>query len=344
MAFGTDLSNPVRFLGGQSTTDVRNLALQRFGGEVLAAFDLATVFKERVTRKDLPQGAKGWLFPKVWKATAEYHYPGQEMMGNPIQTTQILVTPDDLMVAHTAIADLDEMLSHFDVSSKFSEALGKGIARMFDMNAARQLILSARLAADGPFPAGAGVSADDTLKPTAGVYNGNAWLAAIRKARLAMFNADVPEDSEFTMVVPRGVLDAIKYAVDATGRYIVLDRFLNPSQGGAHEPSSRAEAINYDGVTIIASRNIPNTNETSGVSTDRGSNAAVTVYPKYRADFSKTIGVMWTPDAVASVFMRDVTMESYRDVRRQEQFMVASLLTGLGTLRGEAAYEFSSLT
>lgn len=40
--------------------------------------------------------------------------------------------------------------------------------------------------------------------------------------------------------------------------------------------------------------------------------------------------------------MREVTLENTRDVRRQENFMVASSLAGNGTLRPECAVEFKT--
>lgn len=333
MAFGNDASSPTRFLNGTTGTDPRALALQQFGGEVLAAFDLNTVFKDKVQKKDLPKGAKGWRFPKTWKATAEYHTPGQELMGNAIATTDILVTPDDLLVAHTALADLDEMLSHFEVSSQFSTELGRALARFYDKNAARQVILAARLAADGSFPGGSVISSDTLKADGSGNYSGLAWITQIRAANRAMFNKDVPEEMTRHMVVSRDVFDAIKYAQDASGRYIVLDKFINggPDASGV---TGRGDTLVIDGVEIRASRNMPNTNESADSS----------VYTKYRADYSKTLGVMWTDMAVASVVLRDVTLEHFRDVRRQENFMVASQLSGFGTLRGECAVEFKSAT
>ncbi len=46
--------------------------------------------------------------------------------------------------------------------------------------------------------------------------------------------------------------------------------------------------------------------------------------------------------AVANVKMRDITLEQERTVRRQENFMVASMLAGHGTLRPECAVEFKT--
>ena len=87
-----------------------------------------------------------------------------------------------------------------------------------------------------------------------------------------------------------------------------------------------------DGVTILKTKHVPDADES----------ADTNVYSKYRADYSNTLGVLWTPMTVANVKLRDVKLETERDARRQEDFMVASMLAGHGTLRPETGVEFAS--
>lgn len=308
---------------------MRTLALDIFGGEVITAFDLATITADKVQTRTLSGGMRSARFPKIWKATAEYHTAGKELLGNEIETGEITITPDELLVAHTAIYDLDDILAHFEVRGQFSSELGRALARVYDKNNFRQIILAARRSADGPFPGG-NVITDAALTNT-GVIDGKAWIDAIRKANKALFNKDVPESETRYMAVNWDVFDAIKFAKDANGNYLVLDRNYTgtPSSGGI---TSREETLRVDGVTIYKTRNAPNTNETADTS----------VYSKYRANYATTTGVLWTPMSVANVKMRDVTLETTRDVRRQEDFMVASMLAGHGTLRPECAVEFKT--
>jgi hypothetical protein len=328
-------TTPSRFLQGQTAgtaerTDMRTLALDIFGGEVLTAFDLATITADKVNTRTLSGGMKSARFPKIWKATAEYHVAGRELLGNEIETGEITITPDELLVAHTAIYDLDDMLSHFDVRSQFSFELGRSLARVYDKNNFRQIVLAARVAADGPFPAG-NVITDATLINSSIVSTtGAAWISAIRTANKDLFNKDVPESEPRFMAVNWDVFDAIKYAKDSGGQYLVINRQLNtPDNRGI---GGRDETLTIDGVTIYKTRNMPTTDESADTS----------VYSKYRANYSTTTGVLWTPMAVANVKMRDITLEHERDVRRQENFMVASMLAGHGTLRPECAVEFKT--
>jgi len=329
MATGT-ASSPVRFGKGQSSpVDNRSLYLDIFGGEIITAFDNATVTLDKHTIKSLSGGAKSYRFPKTWKAEAEYHTPGTELLGNDFTTGELTINVDDILVSHYAIADLDRILSHFDMRSIISKEMGTALAKVFDQNVFRQLILAARDAGSSPFPGGESI-VDASLAATAGVYDGIDWIDAIRDANIRLFNKDVPEDMPRYLAVTTEVFDAIKYAKDSNGQYLVLNRdFQADTAGGI---SSRAETIKIDGVTVVKSRNIPATDES----------AATGVYSKYRADFSNTVGVMWCPQAVATVKLMDISMETERDVRRLEDFMVAKMFVGHGTMRPEMAIEFKT--
>lgn len=329
MAYG-DSSNPTRFLQGQHQSDTRHLALDVFGGEVLTAFDLQQITADKVqTRTLLKGGGRSARFPKIWKANAEYHVAGRELLGENIETSEIVITVDEILVAHTAIYDLDDMLSHFDVKSQFSSELGAALARVYDKNNFRQIVLAARTAGDGPFPGGNIVS-DASLTNT-GTVDGKAWIDGIKAANKKLFEKDVPLSMPRYMVVNWDVFDAIKWAKDAAGNYLVLNRDFGATStaGGI---TNHEETIQIDGVKIYRSRNMPTIDETS----DTG------VYTKYRADYSKTTGVLWTPMAVANVKLADISLETTRDVRRQEDFMVARMLAGHGTLRPECAVEFTT--
>lgn len=326
MATG-DSSSPIRFGKGQSDpVNNRELYLDVFGGEVLTAFDLATITADKHTVKNVGPGQRSWRFPKTWKASSEYHTPGTELLGTDIETGEITITVDDILVSHTGFSDLDTMLTHFDVRQPFSEAMGRELAKVYDKNVFRQLTLAARAASDGPFPGGSTVV--DSALANSGSVDGAAWIDAIREANKALFEKDVPEDGPRYMAVNWDVFDAIKYAKDANGQYLVLNRDFEHSGAGRLE--NRAEVIKIDGVMIYRTRNMPTTDES----------AETSVYTKYRADYSGTLGLLWHPMAAATVKLMDIGFETTRDTRRLEDFMVAKMLCGLGTLRPECAVEF----
>ena len=74
MAISSITSSPSRFGQGQtSPTNDRGLFLDVFGGEVLTAFDMATVTLDKHNVKTVGGGQRSFRFPKTWKASAEYH-------------------------------------------------------------------------------------------------------------------------------------------------------------------------------------------------------------------------------------------------------------------------------
>ena len=324
MATG-DLSSPIRFGTGQDADD-RFLFLKVFGGEVLAAFDLNVQTLDKHTVRTLRSG-KSAQFPKTWKAVSEYHTPGTELLGTDIPTTEVVITIDDILVSHTAISDIDEMLSHFEVRGPFADAMGFELAKVYDKNVFRSIILAARKGADGPFPAG-NVITDASLTDS-GTIDGAAWIDAIKDGNLKLFNKDVPESMPRWLAVNKEVFNGIKYAVDANGQHLVLNRDFGIQAGGV---AGRGETMDIDGTTVHVTRYQPTRDETADTS----------VFAKYRANYLTTTGVIWCPMAVGSVKMMDIGFETERDVRRLEDFLLAKMLVGTGTLRPECAIEIKT--
>lgn len=321
-------STPARFGYGQSASDDRNLFLKVFGGEVLTAFTEKVVTLDKHVVRNIEFG-KSAQFPKTWKATSAYHEAGQQLLGNDIDTSEVTITIDGLLVSHTAIYDLDEKMSHFDVTSEFSQELGRSLAREFDKNVLRQLVLAARTAADGPFPAGNVITDAALVNSSIAGTTGKAWIDHIREANIALYNKNVPEDMPRYLVVNADVFDAIKYAVDSSHGYLVINRDFGEQAGGV---AGAGNVIQIDGVQVIRSNLMPTANETSDTS----------VYSKYRANYSTTTGIMWCPESVGTLKLMDLAMETERDVRRQEDFMVAKMAVGHGVLRPELAVEFKT--
>jgi hypothetical protein len=329
-------STPTRFLQGQDASDTRKLALEIFGGEVFTAFNLATVFDGKVFSRAISEG-KSARFPKIWKASSSYHTAGTQLLGGSIGTGEVIITVDAILESDVEIYDLDDMLSHFDVRGPYARELGLALARTYDKNIARSLILAARDTGAtgsgepaGPFPSG-NVITDASLAKS-GTIDGVAWIDAIRQANINLFNKDVPEDMPRYVAVNANVFDAIRYAKDSSGNYLVLNRFLNEGQVADAPIARRPQMLEIDGVTVIRSRNMPTTDES----------ADATVYSKYQANYSTTTGVLWTPMAAGVLKRSDVSMEQMRDPRRISDFMVVHMLVGHGTLRPECAVEFKT--
>lgn len=339
MAWGT-AGNPTRFGTDTAATSDRELFAELFMAEALAAYTAKTKMRDLTMHQQIEHG-KSASFPKTWKATAEYMTAGQEMLGNDIDTTDITITVDGKLVAHTDIYDLDAKMSHFEVTSEFSAELGRALAREHDKNIMRSIVGSARTAADGVFPGG-NVVTDASLAATAGVYDGYAWFDAIRNAGLTLEEADVPEDEQFFVLVQPRIFDAIRYARAPKsvwngttltevneGDYIVLNRDFNAGSLGI---TGFHEAMQIDRATVIKSTIFP-----------KGDWSADTnVYSKYRLNMATTEAIGFTKQSVGTVVLMDIKQETERDVRRQSDFFVNSMAVGHGALRPETAFEFKT--
>jgi hypothetical protein len=330
MSFG-DSGNPIAFGTGASGTDDRALFLKQFGGEVLTALTANTMTAGKTREKSIGAG-KSWQFPRTGVSKSEYIVRGQEMLGNGFLTDEITVTVDAPLTASHALWDLDVLMSHFDMRSPITAEMGAVLARTIDQNVFRSVALAARTAASSAIPGSGGtvLNAEPGLITGDGV-KGIDYMNAIRKAKRVLFAKNVPVGASIYMAVNYTVFDAIKYAQDpSTGTYLNLNSMINLASAGLG--SAVSEAIRFEGVTIMPSNLLPSANEAADTS----------VFAKYRSDYSKTAGLMWLADAVATLSLLDVTVETTRDVRRQEDFMVSKVVKGHGTLRSEYAVEFQT--
>lgn len=329
MAFSDNPGSPVAFGSGQSNpADDRSLFLKMFSGEVLTSFTAATLTKGKVREKNITSG-KSYQFPRTGTSEAEYLQRGQEMLGNPFATGEVEVTIDGPLVAHHALWDFDVQMSQFDVRGPMTADMGQALARVYDGNNFRQIALAARdPGIGGEFPGGDVIS-DSGLAATNDVYDGQAYMDAIRKAKIAKQNKFLPKSAPWWMAVRPEIFDAIKYAKNSAGQFINLNTLVTLATAGVG--ATPTEAIRFEGVTIFESNLLPNADDTSNTK----------VFSKYRADFSRTQGIMWQPDAVAVLTLMGIATETTRDVRRQEDFIVSKQAVGHGTLRAECAVEFT---
>lgn len=323
MAWGQN-STPVVPGQGQ-TADDRALFLKLFGGEVLTAYTASVLTRGKLRERSISAG-KSAQFPMTGTAIAEYMQRGQEALGNTFATHEREVTIDGLLVSHYSVPDLDDAMAHFDIRGPIAQDMGQAIARADDQNAFRALVLAARTAPVGPAQGG-DVLTDNAFTDALGSVDGKAWLDGIRRAKIAKRKKNVPAGTMYLAVAPE-VFDGIKYATNAQGVFLLQNRDNAPVANlGFGSPT---EVIRFEGVEIYSTNLLPNANDSANTN----------VWSKYRADFSKTKGIMWSPDAVARLQLLGMAVEKDRDVRRQEDFMIARLAVGYGTLRAECATEF----
>lgn len=309
-------ANPSRLGQINATGSTTALYLDVFGGEVLTAFERALIMRDKHTIRTITEGRSA-RFPATFKVGTQYHTPGVEIVGQNIKHNEITLTIDDVLIADVFVANFDEMVNHYDVRSIYTTEIGNALAEGYDKNVSRNIIRAARGAelftGDG---GGAALTAAAYATTASNLFDG------ISQAKRTMEEKDVPVDRT-------PVFAAFKPAQ----WYIMArsDTALNRNTNGEANGSLKASTLTtVDDVQIVKSNALP-----FGVN-DSANSALPTAY---RIDMTNTIGLVWTPQAAATVSLMDVQMEAQYDPRRQGTLMLGKYLVGHGPLRNKCAVE-----
>ena len=244
---------------GQSnlTGDTRALYLKLFSGEMFKGFQRNTIARDLVMKRTLKNG-KSLQFSYTGRTTAEYHVPGNSILGNSDKAPPVAektVTIDDLLVSSAFVYELDETLAHYDLRGEISKKIGYALAEKYDRLIFRSIVKGARK----PSP----VSATNFVEPggtQVRVGTGNAddavdpdkLVAAFYDAAAALDEKGVSSDGRVAVLNPRQYYALIK-GLDGAG----LGAFLvnRDVQGTALQSGKGIYEI--AGIKIYKSMNVP---------------------------------------------------------------------------------------
>lgn len=284
------------------------LFLKVFSGEVLAAFQKATVALNRTMMRTIASG-KSAQFPAIGRTSAFYHTPGAEITGLGMNQNEQVITIDQLLISPVFIALIDEAMNHYDIRSIYSGECGLALAYQMDANILQQGVLAARASS-----------------VVTGLPGGT-----------ALINANYKTDST---TLAGGLFDAARQldlnAVPATDRTC----YLNPAQYyllaqnttainslyGGKGSYSDGTIPSIAGIDLVKSLQLPITNIVSGPT-------------KYQVNAANTAGLVLHKSAIGTVKLLDLATESQYDIRRQGTLIVAKYAVGHGILRPDAALE-----
>lgn len=286
------------------------LWLKVFGGEVMTAFEQDAVFRLNHIIRTIASG-KSAQFPATGRiAAARYHTPGEEITGSAIKHAETVITIDDLLIADAFIANIDELKNHYDVRSIYSTELGRALAQAYDKNVAQTGLLAARASnVVTGLPGGTRLNTE-----TGCATDGEKLAGQFFKAAQSMDEKFVPSDERNGFVRP-----AQYYLLAQT------TKILNKDWGGQGSYSD-GKVVKIADITLQKTNNLPSTNVTTGLA-------------KYQGDFRETVALVMRKDAVGTVKLLDLAVESGWDMRRQGTLMIAKYALGHGQLRVEAACE-----
>tara|TARA_R100001129_G_scaffold186513_3_gene178573 strand:- start:3146 stop:4192 length:1047 start_codon:yes stop_codon:yes gene_type:complete len=321
--------------------------LELFSGEVLASFERATILQGKVRERTI-SGQKSASFPMIGRAsTTGYHAAGTEIEPSSIAHNEQVISIDGLMYASTFVDDFEDMLNHYEVRSAYAKELGATLGYTYDQHLLRKLILTAReanklVSVDGTQkPASAGdnqiTSGDFQLDGGRDLLAGGASTVAAKARALseAIFsaqekfdNAFVPEtDEKICILRPKDYYDLLSASQDSG--FSVINRDYDGA--GSYADGT---VLKIGGVTILKSPNVPSTNVSQ-------SGAATGIDYYHYGDFSKTVGVIFSADAIGVVRLLGLGVQTDYQVERQGTLMVARQSVGIGSLRPECAIELN---
>ena len=242
--------------GGQSpTTDQRRaLYLKLFSGEMFKGFQHNAIARDLVMKRTLKNG-KSLQFIYTGRTTAEYHTPGNAILGNSDGAPPVAektVTVDDLLISSAFVYDLDETLSHYDLRSEISRKIGYALAEKYDRLIFRAIARGARAASpvsatNFEEPGGTQIRVGSSNNES-DAFSSTALVAAFYDAAAAMDEKGISSDGRCAVLNPRQYYELIQ----AVGTNGLVNR---DAQGTALQGGSGV--IEIAGIHIYKSMNIP---------------------------------------------------------------------------------------
>ena len=304
-------------------TDFDALFLKVFSGEVLTAFARNNIFNEQLHSVRTITSGKSAQFPVLGTATAAYHTVGTPLVGaNQIKANEKIINIDDLLIAQSFIANIDELKNHYDVRATYADELGKALARTYDQNVAKQIANASRASTNLSGGNGGLVLTLANGNTASSDVTGDEIAAAIYDIAQTFDERDIPPTDRFCVLPPA---EYYKLAESAT-RTVNVD--FNPGGGNGSFASGNVQQV--AGIPILKSNNVPQSSRSAA----SGENNA------YNGDDSKTIGLVFHKSAVGTVKLMDMTTEITGNdyaTMYQGTLMVAKYALGHGILRPECA-------
>lgn len=297
-------ATPSRLGQVNASGDTLDLFYQVFSGEVLKFYKRANVTRDKHYVRTIASG-KSAGFNIIGSTVSSYHTPGAEIVGSAIKHNEKVINIDGLCISDAFVANLDEAMNHYDVRSRYAERMGNALAINNDQHVLQVGVLAARASATI-----SGDSGGSTLTNANFGTQGSALEAGAFSATQTLAEKDVMGETKYMYLKP-----AQYYLLAQT------TQLMNRDWGGQGSRATATVPLVGDCIPVMTN-NLPTT-DLSGASTTGENNT-------YNADYSTTVGLIMTPNAVGTVKLRDLAMEQAYDIRRQGHLMVAKYVMGHG--------------
>ena len=234
----------------------RALFLKLFSGEMFKGFQRNTIARDLVQKRTL-SGGKSMQFIYTGRTKAEYHTPGNSILGNSDGAPPVAektITCDDLLISSAFVYELDETLSHYDLRGEISRKIGYALAEKYDRLIFRQIAKGARQAspvAKSGFvePGGTQIQLTRTgVTNATAAYDATCLIEGFYNAAAALDEKGVSSDGRVAVLNPRQYYELIQNVESNS----LINRDV---QGDALQ--SGQGIIEIAGIRIYKSMNIP---------------------------------------------------------------------------------------
>lgn len=316
-----DLSRP-----GEIATDARALFYKKWLGEVLKAYEQATVFKSLIRNKSITSGKSG-SFPIIGDAPdPKIFVPGvDELTSQVIGNEEVIINIDGLIVGNVMVYELDEWMSEYDVRSPYNQKLAYQMAVTTDRAIAAEIAKNALNGSNRVNLA--------TQSATVSEASAEELVDAIFAAAEKLDNNKVMGMERYLAVSPTVFYKLFKYLSAIDKDY------------GGQGSIATGTILELAGFKIVKTNtlsplvNIPDTGSvTFGVdlSGDGGQKHQITVAESATGS-AGILGLAFVEDAAAMLTLKDLTPEINYIPEKLSNLIVVKMAAGFGALRKEAS-------
>lgn len=292
--------------------NVDDLFLVKVTGEVLSAFDNACMFQDKNYTRTITDG-KAARFDALGSAMARYRTAGENLAesAQKIDADEFTISLDGMLISHVMVDEWDEFRNHYEVRGRFTRKLGEALAQHYDRNVAVCGVKAARAASRIPGAPGGTVITDAAF-----ATSGEALAKGFYAAAQTLDEKSVPEGGRWGFVRP--------------SEYYLLAQNLNLINNlyGGTGSVKEGDVVKIAGITLVKSNNLPNTVITNDID-------------KYNGDFSKTVALIMTDEAVGTVKRLDLTTTADWLPEYKSTLLTCQYLMGHDFLRPECAVELA---
>ena len=240
--------------GTYNASNNRDLYLKIFSGELFKGFQHESIARDLVTKRTLKNG-KSLQFIYTGRTKAEYHTPGQAILGNTDNAPPVAektVTVDDLLISSAFVYELDETLAHYELRGEISRKIGYALAQTYDRKIFRSITRGARAASPiskSGFvePGGSQIRVGTTAQAN-NAYDSDKLVDAFYDAAAALDEKGISGEGRVAVLNPRQYYTLIQN-VSGNG-------LINRDVQGTALQSGKG-IIEIAGITIYKSMNIP---------------------------------------------------------------------------------------